>query len=66
MTGKKPNYRAIVKTGEKRWANIGAGWTNNDKVSVQLDQTPIPSNGKMRFLLVPNTQRKSAATAVTA
>ncbi len=62
-TGKKPNFRAIVKIGEKRWANIGAGWTNNDKVSVQLDQTPIPANGKMKFLLVPNTPRNAAATA---
>ena len=59
--GKSPNFKAIVKIGDKRWANIGAGWSKDDKVSIQLDQTPVPQNGKMRFLLVPNTKKVAAA-----
>lgn len=66
MPGKMPNFRAIVKVGEKRWAKIGAGWANNDKISVQLEQTPIPANGKVRFLLVPNVAKKAAAAPVAA
>ncbi len=58
--GNKPNLRAIVKVGEKRWNSIGVGWKNEDKISVSLDQTPVPANGKIKFLLVPNTPKKAA------
>ncbi|HIJ99056.1 TPA: hypothetical protein H1005_03865 [archaeon] len=58
--GNAPTHRAIVKVGDKRWSNIGAGWAKADKISVSLDHTPVPENGKMRFLLVPSTKRTAA------
>ena len=54
---KKPEFRAVVKTGEKYWDDIGAAWQNDDKIGVQLKFAPIPTNGKMSFLLVPNVPK---------
>ena len=59
----KLDYRAIVKVGEKRWANIGQAWnvkgvSGVDKIRVELEQMPVPENGKIRFLLVPDVRKK--------
>ncbi len=63
--GNFPNYRAIVSVGEKKWDRIGAGWSKGEKISIRLDSVPPLRNGKMDFLLVPNT-RRAAATEVAA
>lgn len=53
--GKAPEFRAVTKVGDKRWEEVGAAWCKDDgKVSVQLKTSPIPSGGKINFLLVPN------------
>lgn len=54
MMTNKPDYKAVVKTGDKFWSNVGAAWKKEDKVSVLLNVAPLPDNGKMSFLLVPN------------
>ena len=61
MAGRTPDFRAVSKTGDKRWEKIGAAWAKGDKVSVQLNMTPVPLNGRMNFLLVPYNGRKQAA-----
>lgn len=50
-----PDFRAVVKTGEKRWEKIGAAWKKDNKVSILLNIAPIPDNGRISFLLVPNS-----------
>ncbi|HIK02684.1 TPA: hypothetical protein H1012_02450 [archaeon] len=64
--GDKPNMRAIIKVGEKRWNNIGAGWAKGEKISVSLDQAPVAENGKIKFLLVPNRPKPVEAAKATA
>lgn len=49
--GNKPDFRAVVNVGDKVWDEVGAGWSkNNGNVSIQLNVTPIPKDGKMSFL----------------
>ena len=53
------DYKAVVKTGDKRWDEIGAGWSKEDgNISLQLKVAPLPSEGKVNFLLVPNATEK--------
>ncbi len=53
--GNLPDFKAVTKVGDKRWNDIGAGWKKDDKVSIQLNTSPIPAKGKINFLLVPNS-----------
>lgn len=54
MTGQLPDYRAVVKIANKRWDEIGAAWSKGENISVQLKFAPLPVEGKINFLLVPN------------
>lgn len=54
----EPDYKAVAKTGDKFWSRLGAGWIKGDKVSVLLNVAPLPSDGKLSFLLVPNGSDK--------
>ena len=54
-----PNYRVVTKVGDKRWEKIGAGWIKKDNISIQLNVAPIPNNGKINFLLVPNEPKNT-------
>jgi len=59
MTGNKPDFKAVVKVGEKCWTDIGAAWIKDKgNVSVQLNFSPAPSNGKYNMLLVPNNGKE--------
>ena len=50
-----PDFRAVVKIGEKRWREVGAAWVKTEgKVAVRLQTMPIPKQGLATFLLVPN------------
>lgn len=60
MAGKKPEFKAVTKIGEKRWRELGAAWVKEDgKVSVQLTTAPIPEKGKINFLLVQNNYERA-------
>ena len=59
MAGAKPDMRAVIKVGEKRWTDIGAAWRKDTgNYSVSLNVTPSPNNGRYSFLLVPNGKKK--------
>lgn len=58
MAGEKPDFRAVVRIGEKRWNEIGAAWVKDSgNVSIALNVAPIPNQGKYSFLLVPNGKK---------
>jgi len=56
---KKPDFRAVVNLNDKFWREIGGAWMNDKgNFSVTLQMAPIPKDGKMSFVLVPNEDPK--------
>jgi len=59
--GELPDFRAVVNIGEKRWREVGAAWSKREgKLSLQMTTMPIPKNGKVNVLLVPNNGKETA------
>jgi len=55
--GNKPDFKAVTKIGDKLWRQVGAAWAKDEgKVSLSLDFMPLPTNGKVSILLVPQAE----------